>query len=104
MDADFPAAHSMDTSFFAVDKDGHVAHFSTGEAGAAPMEAGLEDPDAALREIARLVPAGEVVYDLEGRLLPGPLNGGRGNHALHMAGHGSLLMFLDTLDPVADEV
>lgn len=36
MDADFPAAHSMDTEWFAVDKDGHVAYFETGEDGSVP--------------------------------------------------------------------
>jgi hypothetical protein len=39
MAADFPAAHSMDTDWFAVDKCGHVALFSTGEAGAMPLGA-----------------------------------------------------------------
>ena len=33
---DFPAGHSMDTTWFAVDRDGHVAVFDTGEDGAAP--------------------------------------------------------------------
>ena len=27
---DFPAAHSMDTTWFAVDRDGHVACFDSG--------------------------------------------------------------------------
>jgi hypothetical protein len=40
MGADFPAAHSMDTEWFAVDRDGHVALFSTGEAGSMPLAAG----------------------------------------------------------------
>src|SRR5688572_22263668 len=35
---DYPAAHSMDTFWFAVDRDGHVAMFSSGEAGAVPVE------------------------------------------------------------------
>lgn len=34
-----PAAHSMDTTWFAVDADGFVAAFETGEAGALPMNA-----------------------------------------------------------------
>jgi hypothetical protein len=34
---DFPAAHSMDTEWFAVDADGNVAIFETGEQGAAPV-------------------------------------------------------------------
>ncbi len=33
---DFPAAHSMDTHWFAVDSEGNVGCFNTGEAGAAP--------------------------------------------------------------------
>lgn len=37
---DFPAAHSMDTMWFAVDADGRVARFTTGEAGAVPSVAG----------------------------------------------------------------
>lgn len=32
----FPAAHSMDTDWFAVDEDGHVALFVSGEPGAVP--------------------------------------------------------------------
>ena len=37
MDADFPAAHSMDTWWFAVDAEGHVAVFDSGESGAVPI-------------------------------------------------------------------
>ena len=33
---DYPAAHSMDTTWFAVDDDGFVAVFDSGEAGAVP--------------------------------------------------------------------
>lgn len=33
---DYPAAHSMDSSWYAVDKCGHVATFSTGPEGAMP--------------------------------------------------------------------
>lgn len=42
MEHDFPAAHSMDTHWFAVDKCGHVATFDSGEEGAVPEGA----PDA----------------------------------------------------------
>jgi hypothetical protein len=38
MEADFPAAHSMDLDWFAVDEAGHVGLFSTGEDGHAPEE------------------------------------------------------------------
>ena len=36
--ADFPAAHSMDSTWFAVDLDGHVALFDTDEAGTLPSQ------------------------------------------------------------------
>lgn len=36
---DVPAAHSMDTEWFAVDANGHVAIFDTGEDGALPIAA-----------------------------------------------------------------
>jgi hypothetical protein len=35
---DFPAAHSMDTTWFAIDADGCVARFTTNEGGAVPKE------------------------------------------------------------------
>ena len=41
---DFPAAHSMDTNWFAADGDGHLAMFSTGSNGALPQGA-YADPD-----------------------------------------------------------
>ena len=40
---DFPAAHSMDTTWFAVDEQGHVAEFSTGEAGCLPDSCGYNE-------------------------------------------------------------
>jgi hypothetical protein len=43
MDADFPAAHSMDTVWYAVDADGHVAYFHSGENGCVPVIAGTND-------------------------------------------------------------
>jgi hypothetical protein len=49
MSDDFPAAHSMDTCWFAVDRDGHLAVFDSGEEGAVPTEAiydsGLDVPE-----------------------------------------------------------
>jgi len=35
---DFPAGHSMDTNWFAVDKDGNVAVFDTGQEGVVPIQ------------------------------------------------------------------
>jgi hypothetical protein len=40
---DFPAAHSMDTTWFAVDEKGHVGEFSTGEAGCLPESCGYDE-------------------------------------------------------------
>jgi hypothetical protein len=85
---DFPAAHSMDTEWFAVDAKGHVGLFQTGEGGMMPLGAGggpgevgqlaellrgrplsdedFEDYDAVLEEQAR---SGVFVFDyLEGWL------------------------------------
>lgn len=36
---DYPAAHSMDTSWFAIDEAGRVAVFNSGEDGAVPIDA-----------------------------------------------------------------
>jgi hypothetical protein len=36
-DSDYPAAHSMDTTWYAVDADGHVGVFDTAENGHAPI-------------------------------------------------------------------
>jgi hypothetical protein len=97
MDADFPAAHSMDTAFFAVDRDGHVAFFRTGEAGAAPAGAG-DYPEEALEQLARLVPAAEAAYDREGRTLPGPEPRSEPTHWSQMGrAPDSILFFLDAM-------
>jgi hypothetical protein len=45
---DFPAAHSMDTDWFAIDADGNIGVFQSGEGGAVP----LSDP--ILREHQRI--------------------------------------------------
>jgi hypothetical protein len=40
---DFPAAHSMDTEWYAVDQQGHVAVFSSDENGHVPAYVGQDD-------------------------------------------------------------
>lgn len=45
MDTDFPAAHSMDTAWYAVDRDGHVGIFVTGSEGALPEAAAAADDE-----------------------------------------------------------
>lgn len=46
MDADYPAAHSMDTTWFAVDAKGQVAMFFTGDNGPLPQRFGGDLQDA----------------------------------------------------------
>ncbi|MEN0062186.1 MAG: hypothetical protein AAGA48_08535 [Myxococcota bacterium] len=62
---DWPAAHSMDTEWFAVDEHGHVARFDTGESGAVltdhDPEVAFDVGEAVLR--AALARAGETFDD-----------------------------------------
>lgn len=51
--SDFPAAHSMDTTWFAVDRDGHVAVFDSGEAGAVPVEGYTDEWEPILDELVK---------------------------------------------------
>jgi hypothetical protein len=50
MQADFPAAHSMDSSWYAVDQHGNVALFVTGAGGAVPNDAYSPDNAAMMME------------------------------------------------------
>jgi hypothetical protein len=70
MEADYPAAHSMDTTWFAADRDGHVGVFSTNAKGAIP---GIP-PDEDLFE-AILLQAG--VEELISLLAGGRISAGR---------------------------
>jgi hypothetical protein len=122
MDMDYPAAHSMDSQWFAVDRDGHVALFETGESGSVPAEV-MEtrqrsnpfrsgehievrepvDVYALLAEIAALVPRTEVIFDPRGRTLPGPFGE---THAPFTRG-GSLqriLLLLEATDLVEKDL
>lgn len=49
---DFPAAHSMDTNWFAIDADGHLAVLDSGEGGAVPK--GVTTPEDGRRFLERL--------------------------------------------------
>jgi hypothetical protein len=104
MENDYPAAHSMDTQFFAIDRDGHVACFETGEAGAVPAQAaqGEEVGELLQRHLASL-PQVEVIHDRQGRVTPGQRNEFN-EHRGQMALPYPTLMFLDSLDPVRDEI
>jgi hypothetical protein len=65
MDADFPAAHSMDTQWFAVDRDGQVAFFVTGEAGSMPVAASEGPVDDVLRALGSKQTEEGLDYDEE---------------------------------------
>jgi hypothetical protein len=101
VEQDYPAAHSMDTVWFAVDRDGHVAFFSSGEAGAVPEAA---TPDVDLDPVRASRPASEIVYDLQGALLPGrePPAG----HHIRLARDQEerVLLYLDAADAVREEL
>ncbi len=66
-DEDFPAAHSMDTEWYAVDCEGNVGHFDTWEAGAAPTSARAHhDGSPAVIDILRALPPDSgIEYDVE---------------------------------------
>jgi hypothetical protein len=75
VDEDFPAAHSMDTSWFAIDNDGHVALFKSGEAGAVPEAAHLGDDDWPLQDAIMALPTTGCRVDPNGqRSLQGPVH------------------------------
>src|SRR5215468_7860598 len=75
---DFPAAHSMDTTWFAVDRDGHIGVFESGEPGAVPKQvdesggrSGGIDDAAVLDAIKSLPDTGEPEVQLSAVLHPG---------------------------------
>src|SRR5262245_30953480 len=100
MDADFPAAHSMDTHWFAVDRDGHVACFFSGEDGAVPVVAAEQGGSDLLRRVMAIVPPGVVVFDIEGHIAPGGMN----EFCRHAHQAQTRLVFLRSLEPARDEI
>jgi hypothetical protein len=102
---DFPAAHSMDTYWFAVDRDGHVACFSTGEAGAVPEGSFAGDETyEAMGELRQLLPRTEVCYEREGRQMPGESTEGTHYFREGGRGYGGVVVFLRSLDPVREDL
>jgi hypothetical protein len=98
MEPDYPAAHSMDTDWFAVDPDGHIAMFHSGEAGAVPVDATATEDDSLLDRLPGLVPDSEVVYDADGRRTP--REGSEWPQASVWSGEETVLLFLSSLKPV----
>jgi hypothetical protein len=103
MDADFPAAHSMDTTWFAVDRDGHVACFKSGESGAVPSGAFAgEDAHALGRRLGQLLPRCPAAFDLAGRQMPGGEGSGNPHEAHGLGLDYPVLLFLQSPDVVKE--
>ncbi len=101
MPPDYPAAHSMDTCFFAIDRDGHVAIFDTGEAGAVPTGALSGEEAYEVRQQLAQLPHVDVLQDLRGHVMPGR---SQENHSGIRGSEHPILMFLTSLDPVRHEI
>jgi hypothetical protein len=71
MEADYPAAHSMDTTWFAVDRDGFVAVFASGETGAVPVDAIAADVYELSDRLQDVLPTGERLWDPAPATAPG---------------------------------
>jgi hypothetical protein len=99
--SDYPAAHSMDTTWFAIDNDGNVAVFETGESGCVPEGAYTDDGYTMQGEISALPPKG-FKFDPDGF--------GESQYSTHVevddipegAEGLELFMFLSDLVPVND--
>jgi hypothetical protein len=103
-EADFPAAHSMDTSWFAVDRDGHIAVFDSGEAGAVPIAAGSDQEDDLLVQLAFSLPAVSPLFDLKEWIGHGDSPGSRHIHSQRNWVNYRTMMFLERLDSIRDEL
>src|SRR5258706_14768089 len=62
---DCPGARSMDSTWFAIDRDGHVALFETGEAGGMPLE-GYGEQGMLHEDELRALPTTGMRYDPAG--------------------------------------
>ena len=71
IEEDFPAAHSMDATWFAVDRDGHVGVFDSGDPGAVPAEVNDTSDDEVLEALEPLPVIGEPRFELSGVFHPG---------------------------------
>ena len=97
---DYPAAHSMDTMWFAVDADGHVAAFDTGEGGGVPEIAYVDDAYE-LADLIRELPEGGAQLDPVGHAL-----GATEQHASLPENQQTMHVraFISDLEPVKDLV
>jgi hypothetical protein len=97
----------MDTIWFAVDQDGHVAGFRPNGAGAAPAARPPltgEDQEQLCQRLQEILPGCPVRYELAGRITPGPLHQGTDHWAENIAQPVGVLMFLRSLDLAQPEI
>jgi hypothetical protein len=95
----------MDTFWYAVDKDGRVACFYTGESGAVPLAAADEEATDRIRgELERLLPPCAFCFDRQGWPQLGDSADGSGSFIYEHRASAPLLMFLRSLDLVRDEL
>lgn len=105
MECDFPAAHSMDSTWFAVDRDGHVALFGTGEAGAMPGDAATDEEEGLTDKLVGALPRTGALHDpAAGIQVYG--DGTEQHHSFYESETKieGVLMFLRSLDPVEEEL
>jgi hypothetical protein len=97
--SDYPAAHSMDTMWFAVDTDGNVAVFDSGEAGAVPVDGYVGEEHYDLLETVRSAGhRSRVIWEVSALLgtHAGPgLNGGQTTFILVLSPAGTLAAELE---------
>lgn len=106
MDVDYPAAHSMCTRWFAVDPDGHVGYFYSGDSGAAPRDVPPESHSfagwcAVVECLAEVLPHGEALEDVRGRCC---VFREKPPHCPYALPEHPLLMFLHSADAIRDEI
>lgn len=100
MSPDFPAAHSMDTDWFAVDRDGRVALFDSSENGALAEGAARLDAPIAFEDLAPHAAGSEALYladDLYRQVRPG-------HEHEHLFEGERIVVFVRSLDVVADAI
>jgi hypothetical protein len=98
---DFPAAHSMDTMWFAVDAQGHIGSFNTGEAGALPDSMMNRDDAWTIRQrLLDDLPRTNIIHDQRGHYLPD----GRTWRGDEIPTGMSALIFVSTLEPFQTQI
>lgn len=100
MSEDFPAAHSADTTWFAIDADGHVAVFESGEAGCIPSE-GVGEQGFPFEEEVRALPATGARIDPAG-MSAGVQPGYEHVKVGDQDGRRSILVHVADVEPVRD--